>query len=538
MLRSAPLWAACLGLALSPSVFGEVPLRERIDQHIAAKPDYAKQAAAPTGDAEFVRRVFLDLTGVIPSRDEARAFFDDDAPDKRAKVIDRLLAAPGYARHLANVFDVWLMDRRPDKHVKRGEWHAYLRTSFAANKRYDELVREILSADGGDPKQRAPARFYLDREAEPHQLTRDVSRLFLGMNLQCAQCHDHPLVDGYKQDHYYGIYAFLSRSFLFADKKQKLTVLAEKAEGDVVYESVFLPKVKKNTGPRLPEGPLLAEPKLEKGNAYQVPPAKDVRPVPAFSRRAQLAGQITGPTNTRFARATANRLWDLLLGRGLVHPVDLDHEENPPSHPELLSVLADEFAKSGYDVKFLIREIVLSKTYQRSSVLPAGVKAVPDNAFAVAILRPLSPEQLSWSMMQATGLIDVERQTLKGDDTALAVKLSANEAPFVALFGGQPGEPADLGFQATLDQTLFLSNGALVRGWLAPRPGNLTDRLARCKTTTDLADELYLSILSRPPTAEERREVTDYLSRARDRNAALPDLAWALLASAEFRFNH
>src|SRR5947209_8731550 len=212
---------------------------------------------------------------------------------------------------MTNVFDVWLMDRRPDKHVKRAEWQEYLRTSFAGNKPYDHLVREVLAADGADSKQRAPAKFYLDRDGEPHLLTRDVSRLFLGMNLQCAQCHDHPLVDAYKQDHYYGVYAFLSRSYVFTDKKTKVAVLAEKAEGDVAFESVFLPKVKKSTGPRLPDAPPIAEPKFEKGKEYVVAPAKDVRPVPAFSRRAVLAKEVV--ENKRFARAAANRLWALML---------------------------------------------------------------------------------------------------------------------------------------------------------------------------------------------------------------------------------
>src|SRR5205085_3506113 len=195
---------------------------------------------------------------------------------------------------------------RGDKHVKRPEWLGFLRDSFKANKPYDQLIREILSADGGDPKTRAAARFFLDRDGEPHVLTRDISRLFLGMNLQCAQCHDHPLVDAYKQDHYYGVYAFLSRSYVFADKKAKTSVFAEKAEGDVAFESVFLPKVKKSTGPRLPDARPIAEPKFEKGKEYVVAPAKDVRPVPAFSRRALLAKEIV--ENKRFARAAANRL--------------------------------------------------------------------------------------------------------------------------------------------------------------------------------------------------------------------------------------
>jgi hypothetical protein len=159
----------------------------------------------------------------------------------------------------------------------------------------------------------------------------------------------------------------------------------------------------------------------------------------------------------------------------------------------------------------------------------------------VALLKPLSPEQMAWSLMQASGFIDSERlaQGKRPNELALFNKLLANEAPFVALFGSQPGEPADLGFQATLDQTLFLNNGGLVRGWLAPRAGNLTERLLKLKDARAVGEELYLSVLTRLPTAEEQKEVGDYLARhGADKPAALQELAWALMASAEFRFNH
>src|SRR5262249_17793001 len=146
-------------------------------------------------DAEFLRRIFLDLTGTIPSAVEARTFLSDPTADKRQKLIDRLLASPEHARHLQNVFDVLLMERRPDQQVPRAQWQEFLRPSFAANKPGDELVRDILSADGSDPKTRPAAKFVLDRDAEPVTVTRDISRLFLGMNLTCAQCHDHPVVD-------------------------------------------------------------------------------------------------------------------------------------------------------------------------------------------------------------------------------------------------------------------------------------------------------------------------------------------------------
>jgi len=251
-------WCLLILLVLHATAGAQAPLHQRIDESIAAgKLEFAKQAAALADDAEFLRRIYLDLAGVIPSAEVTRAFLGDQAADKRVKLIDRLLASEQYPRHMQRVFDNLFMDRRPDKHVRRADWQEYLRKSFADNKPLDQLVREILSADGSDVKNRAPARFYLDRLAEPHQLTRDISRLFLGMNFHCAQCHDHPLVPAYRQEDYYGIYAFLSRTSLFTDKKAKLAMLAEKAEGEVSFQSVFVPKVSKSSGPRLPDGPAL-----------------------------------------------------------------------------------------------------------------------------------------------------------------------------------------------------------------------------------------------------------------------------------------
>jgi hypothetical protein len=520
----------------------DVPLHQRIDQAISrGKPAFESQASPLAPDAEFLRRIWLDLNGVIPTAAEARTFLKDPSPDRRERLIDRLLANPAYARRMQQVFDVLLMERRPGKHVPLPAWQEYLRRSFAENKPYDQLVRELLSTDGTDPKLRPAARFLLDREAEPNLLTKDVSRMFLGMNLHCAQCHDHPLVDAYKQEHFYGLFAFFSRSSLFSGKDRK-AVLAEKAEGEVSFQSVFVPKVTKTTGPRLPGMPLLTEPKLAKGKEYLVAPAKGTRPVPAFSRRAQLAGLLASAANKRFRRTAANRFWALMLGRGIVSPLDLDHEANPPCNPELLSLLADEFAARKFDIKALLREIALSRTYQRASTLPAGMKELPDEkSFAVALLRPLSPEQLAFSALQATGLTANERLSLgpKGTEVALYERLARSAVPFIAVFGGQPGEPADARPEATLDQALFLRNGKLLESWLAPRKGSLTDRLGQLKESRAVAEELYLSVLTRYPSADETKEVADYLSgRVRDRPAALRELAWALLTSAEFRFNH
>lgn len=532
------LWIPLLSALVASTAFGQPSLSQRIDQHIQKG---LKEPPAPrASDEEFLRRIYLNLTGVIPSTDEARAFLDDKDGDKRTKLVDKLLAGPGYARHMTNLYDVLLMDRRPDKHVKRPEWRGFLETSFATNKPYDQLVREILSSDGSDPKTRPAARFFLDRDGEPNVLTKDISRLFLGMNLHCAQCHDHPLVDAYKQDHYYGVMAFLNRSYVFLEKGTKTAIYAEKAEGDVSFQSVFVAKVTKTTAPRLPDGKEIIDPKVEKGQEYVKPVAKGERGIPKYSRRAQLAEHLTSKENPKFARATVNRLWYFMLGRGIIDPVEYDHDGNPASHPELLKMLSDEFVASKYDVKGLLRGIALSETYQRSSEVEKGKDRDP-KTFAVAPLKALTPEQFAWSLLQATGMMAAERKAQpKAAEAAVYAKLAGPANTIVNLFGSQPGDPAfNQDFEATLDQTLFLSNGPTLRDWLAPRPGSLIDRVSNQKEAGLVADELYLSVLARRPSAEERKEVGDYLARrSNERVAALQDLAWALITSAEFRFNH
>ncbi len=522
------------------SALADVPLHDKIDQLIAkGLPNYQSKAAPVAGDEEFLRRIYLDLHGVIPSVDEARSFFNDSTPDKRIKLIDKLLAHPRFARHLQITFDTLWMERRPDKYVKSAQWQKYLYDSFAQNKPYDQLVREVLAAN--DAKTQPAAKFFLDRQGEPNLITKDVSRLFLGMNLQCAQCHDHPMVNAYKQEHYYGIFAFFNRSYLFTDKKAKKTVLAEKAVGEVSFSSVFVPKVTKKTGPRLPFGSLIKEPAFPKGKEYVVKPSKTKGGVPKFSRREKLAPMLADSGYKQFKRTAANRFWALFLGRGIVHPVDFDHPENPPSHPELLELLAGEFARQKFNIKNFVREIVLSKTYQRSSRMPEGKKMPAEQYFAVAQLRALSPEQMAWATMQATGNLEAEkrRQGKKANEPAIYARLAKSVGPFINIFGGKAGDPADLGFQATLEQSLFMRNGTNLRNWLAPRTGSLTHRLIQHKNPDDLAEELFLSVLTRRPTMEEKKDVADFLAHGQtNRTTAIQEMAWALLASSEFRFNH
>ncbi len=532
---------AALSLLLlgSATVSAQAPLHQRIDTLIAVgTPNFDKLAAPLASDEEFLRRVYLDLTGCVPSAEQARLFLADKTADKRQKLIDVLLAGPEYARHFAQVFDVMLMERRPSKSALAGPWSEFLRDSLAANKPWDQLVREVLSSDGSDPKTRPAARFLLDREGEPHLVTRDVGRLFLGLDLQCAQCHDSPIVDDYKQDLYYGLYAFLNRTSLVNEGKTKTFVLSEKADGEVSYQSVFDPaKVTKTSLPRVLDRPALKDAPLVKGEEYLVKPEKTTRGVPKYSRRSQLGGEVARADSIAFKRNIANRLWAHLMGQGLVHPVDKSHSRNPPSHPELFALLGDELAAHKFDIKWLLRELCLSKTYQRSSLSPSGSES-PARSFAVANLKPLTPEMLAFSLYQATGNTDVQRQKLGKTMTeaVLHQRIAQEVAPLLATFAGEPGKPQQ--FEPTLDQALFFANSLVLKQWLTSRGDNLFVRLEKLKDE-QIADEAYLSILTRRPTDEEKMDATAYLKTPnKSRPTAVQELIWALATSAEFRFNH
>jgi hypothetical protein len=560
MIGRALLCLAVLACAAGPGR-AEERLHVMIDRLVAMQtPDYDKLAAPVCTDDEFVRRIYLDLAGMIPTVAETRAFLADAEPNKREKLIDKLLASPEHGRHLQRVFDVMLMRRLPQKHVPVAEWEKFLRESFAQNKPWDEIVRAILTADGGDSANIGPARFYLDREGDVNEITRDIGKLFLGANLECAQCHNHPQIEDFKQQHYYGISAFFVRSFVMTDK-EKHVVFAEKADGETKFESVFeirdkTSKGPQTTAPKLFEGMSISEPKFEKiDDAYIVKPNdkdKTVRPVPRFSRRVKFAEFIASAENRRFCRTSANRLWALMFGRGLVHPVDLDHTDNPPSHPLLLAMLTEEFARRQLDIRLFLREIALSRTYQRSSrreeastagAPESGKTQANDSQFAQAVLKPLTPAQFAWSILQATGEADLNRQALgdKLTEAGLHEKLVGYEQRFVQLFGGEPGHPREH-FESTTDQVLFLANDALVINLLKPRGGNLAERMLKMPEDNpqQIAEELFLSALSRRPTGEDVLDVTGFLAGQTGdaRSIAVQELIWATISSSEFRFNH
>ena len=345
-----------------------MPLHKQIDQ--ATESAAIGPLANICSDADFARRVYLDLTGVIPTPEGATAFLVDESIVKREALINRLLESPDFSRHVAIQLNVVLLDRRTDKYVEQKSWEAYLIDSIDSRKPLDQIYRELIYPDDIANGITPARKFLLNRGVEPHAMTRDVGRMLFGMDFQCAQCHNHPLVDDYYQADYYGLFAFLNRTTLFEDPQSKVGKLAEKADGEAPFESVFTGEGRAITRPRLPKGAFVyADPRFPEDQAYKVKPDKTQAAKPTFSRREMLATMLA--ENSSFRRNVANRLWAMVMGRGLVHPSDFHYLDNPPVNPELLRILADDLASSGFDLRHAMREMMLSKTYQRDCEPPA-----------------------------------------------------------------------------------------------------------------------------------------------------------------------
>lgn len=530
------LSVACCWIAFVSFVAGQTPsLTQAIDQAIARdEPRLATLASSPCDDLTFLRRAHLDLVGGLPSAEEARAFAADQDPAKRLKLVDRLLGSVEHTWYWAKVLDAWWMERRPAKHVDAKAWMEWLRDGLAKKRPMDAMVREILTVDGTDEKTRAAGRFVLDRELDNHLLVRDISRLFLGANLQCAQCHDHPRIDDYKQEHYHGLLAYYQRTYLFDDPKLKKKVLAEKAEGEVEFQSVFdKAKTTRKRAPGVPGGAERPDPMLAKDQLYISAPTKEVRGVPKHSRRLLLAKDLT--EGRALARNFANRFWAQVMGKGIVHPLDQIHGDNPPSHPALLEALTEGLLAAKYDHRTLLRAICASSAYQRGGEVKPGQPKDAEDRLLVARLRPLGPEQMSDALVFATGFMDAERKALGAKSTpeALLAKLDGQAAPFVKVLAAPAGNPDQ--FEARLDQALFLANHGQLQGLLSARAGNLVDTVLKEKDAARAAETIYLTVFTRLPTTEEKNEVARVLA-ARDKQVALRDLLWALLGSAELRF--
>ena len=515
-----------------PDCLAEERLHQRIDRLVAAKLD--GPPAPRSSDGEFFRRIHLDLAGVIPTGDDTRRFLIDRSPDRRRTVIDRLLDAPSYVERMTNLFHVILIERRGDD----PEWNAFLRGCFAENKPWDRIVREILRPNRDNDTVRGAAFFYTSRLKKVGQnptdhpgLTRDVGRLFLGIDLQCAQCHNHLFVDDYEQREFQGLFAVYRNLSIRREKFPAVNEAAMTRKLDFV--SVFGSDAI-STGPRIPFGREFEIPEPPPPDPARKRKKPNPDDPPTFSALSLVAEELPSPDNRLFRQNIANRLWFVMMGRGLVEPLDQFHSGNPPTHPELLDLLADELAAQEFDLKWMLRELALTRTWQRSSRMASDEDVPSDDSYRLGRQRRLTAEQLFRSTLQATG--NLERLAPPAG-AEVGEEFEEIKARFVEAFAGEPKEPA-LRHTPAVKQALFLLNDRKLLDLLKPQSGNLVARLLDMPDER-VAEELFVSIFGRLPDDAERASIEDHLKQNRsDRVDALRRLAWAMLTSMEFCVNH
>ncbi|MFO0956208.1 MAG: DUF1549 and DUF1553 domain-containing protein [Isosphaeraceae bacterium] len=505
---------------------GETPGRlDYIDEMLRAGWEGAKIAPSkPADDAEFVRRAYLDFLGRIPTAQEASVFLENKDKDKRIKLVEYLLADPDYPKNFANQWTVILIGRgRQEREVNRPALTSWLRRQFGENRPWNEMARELITAKGSN-KDNGATNFtlaHMENGAVP--ITSLTTRVFLGQQIQCTQCHDHPSND-WKQEQFWAINAF------YKGVKRR-TIKGVDASGKEVDDHTDLY-----------DEPADGYAKFERRNgelriAY---PAyldgRKISPSPDVVRRDELGKFITAEDNIEFPQAFVNRMWFHFMGRGIVHPVDDFGPHNPPSHPELLERLGADFAAYGYDVKALIRWITSSQAYHLTSV------ATPQNEkdealFSHMALKPMNPEQLFDSLLVATAA----HKTGSGDD--MDRKRDQWLRQFVFTFGNDEGEE-NTSFQGTIPQALMMMNGELMNNATGPKAGTfiaqtIEEAQRQRRSPEQFAlNRIYLAALSRLPSRDETARLSKMSAGYPDTAMFLRDVFWALLNSNEFVLNH
>lgn len=511
------------------------PFPVQVDKMIEAAAGGPVSPAA--SDAGFLRRIYLDVVGRIPSVDEARSFLNDKSAGKRAKLIDTLFASAEHPRRMEELLNQMLMERRGED----PEWQKFLAWAADTNQPWDAIARAILDPDADSEQVRGAAYFITNRLSKVGQqdtdypgLTRDVGRMFMGVDLQCAQCHDHLFVDDYKQVDFQGLYTVFLNTAIRTDVK--FPAVSEKLMTKKIdFQSVF-DKQPMSVGPRVPMAKELMIPVFAEGEEYAVPPdpKKKVGGVPKFSPLETVAKDLATVENRAFAENLANRLWYIMLGRGLVHPLDLRHSSNKPSHPELLELLTDEVVARKFDMNSVLKDLALTKTYQRTSVRTPGEQPAEDR-YRVAIEKPMWAEQLLWSTLTAvgTGKSGVDPRNTDG--------MADLRKKFLTAFANPASEP-EIDFAPSVKAALFIMNDSTILTWLEPAKENLVTRLVTLNDERQIAEEVYLAVLSREPTDDERQDVAAFVKKSgldeKKKAKTLGMLAWALLSSTEFCLNH
>lgn len=540
MTRLSGLFAAVLISVLGVLRPGEVTAADNADPpgvaQVAAKIDgfleshwsaHDLRPAEPSDDATFLRRLSLDLTGRIPTTAELDRFQKDKAKDKRAKIIRHMLDGPEFPLHWGSVLDGMIQTR----YAGNTAFVDWMRQSVRDGKSWNAIFQELMLGPW-DTAQQKPANRFLDKRARTTDvLTVDATRVFFGVDISCARCHDHPLVADWSQSHFYGMVSFFNRT---TGGKGKI---GEKSDGEVKF--VAGDGNERTAQVMFLSGEVLSE---EAESSTSDAPATGRETV---SRRALLV-DVALAERKFFSRSLVNRMWAYHFGRGLVEPVDQMHSANPPAVPGLLEWLAEDFAASGYDLRRLIAALVSTQAYQLDSRWPHESEVPAEDLFAVQMLRPLSRRQLAISLLLATGNAELSEPDpaqrrlesyigvpgVQRIEQYLEIERQAAE-----LTAALDDRSAD--FRSSALEALFLSNNPTASKLVTPTADNLAGDLRARSDSRDLVRTAVRTVLSRNPGTDELQRLTEWFdARVADRPAAIGQLIWALATSAEFRFNH
>ena len=543
MLTQLSIPRACLMFALGVICLGtcaltsaeellpaDRPLPEVVDYYVNAR--LHEKNVTPVGradDATLLRRLMLDLVGRIPTPPEVEEFTADGDPDKLAKWVDRLLASEGFVRHQAEELNTLLI------YPENNDLRKYLTEAVKENRPWDQMFRELMLVEGQAKAPEGAHEFLRAYVNDADRLTNEVSVRMFGINVSCAKCHDHPLVEAWTQDHFYGMKSFFDRTFdnggFIGEREYGLvsyqTVAGEKRDAQLMFltgEMLDEPEHKEPTD---------KEKKQEKERLEKFKKEKQAPPPPEYSRRKRIVDVGLAPGGREFfAKAIVNRMVHRLYGYGLVMPLDQMHDENDPSHPELLEWLARDFIAHSYDLQHLMRGLVLSETYARDSRWTSEDRP-PMSYFAVANIRPLTPMQLGAALKIATLDPDSLRDDMQVEDRDALAERTAQSGRGLAGEFEMPRPDFEIG----VDEALFFSNNDRPQRELLS--GGLVNRLKEIEDDDQLIDTIYTQILLRSPEQQERDALKQYLTERTDRREdARRQIVWALLSSSEFRFNY
>jgi hypothetical protein len=499
-------------------------LAKKIDARINERLKTNGTSPAPRADdAEFLRRVMLDLAGRIPLTSEVHAFIDDKDPAKRAKLVDRLLAGPGYVNHYTNVWRSLMLPEASTNfevsYLQIG-FDAWLRKKVAENAPWDKMARELITAPIGQDRNQNfnndlfngrenPLTFFMAKEGKPENLAASTARVFLGIHIECAQCHDHPFAKWSREQ-------FWQTAAFFAGIER---------QGPNIFNSQMR---------EVQDRREIAIPNTEK--VVQAAFLDDKEPRWKFqtSSRVTFAEWMTSKQNPFFAKTAANRVWAQLFGVGIVDPPDDFNQENQPSHPELLDELAKAFADADFDIKFLIRAITATEAYQRTSSQTDSSQSDP-RSFARMPVKAMTGDQLFDSLATAVGYRDPfpkNQPAIFSGGNNPRVEFTSKFAP-----GNKPTEA-----QTSILQALMLMNGKFIGDATSL---DKSDTLAAINespfmTTSTRVEALYLAALGRKPGKAELTKLVNYVDTgdASGQKKRLGDVFWTLLNSVEFRVNH